>query len=97
LRGKYRSAIYVPGATDRTAAEAVLAALQASFDAPLVTRVLDLVAFKPSDPRFQNYYANGPKRPFCVSYIEPKLQMLRVRYGAFVTSSASSQTASSMP
>jgi peptide-methionine (S)-S-oxide reductase len=61
---------------------AMLTRLQTGFDAPLVTQVLPFRAFKASDPRFHNYYAADPARPFCTSYIDPKLTLLRAQYGA---------------
>lgn len=82
LRGKYRSAVYV--FDDGRAAVGILNRLQADFEAPLVTRVLPHVAFKPSDARFQNYYASDPARPFCRTYIDPKLKLLRKRFAASV-------------
>lgn len=80
LRGKYRSAVYVfdPGQAER--AREAIARLQPGFDAPLVTEVLPFVAFRPSEPRYQNYYAADPQRPFCRTYIEPKLAELRRRF-----------------
>jgi peptide-methionine (S)-S-oxide reductase len=82
MRGKYRSAIYVPDGLDPAPIEAALDALRPAFDAPLVTRVLPLVALKPSDARFQNYFATDPDRPFCRTYIAPKLTALKQRFGA---------------
>jgi len=81
MRGKYRSAVYVYYAAQREATETVLKALQEGFDAPLVTQVLDFVEFTPSEARFQNYYASGPERPFCKTYIDPKLDKLRKMFG----------------
>ncbi|MEM7730636.1 MAG: peptide-methionine (S)-S-oxide reductase [Pseudomonadota bacterium] len=75
MRGKYRSAVYVTD--DGAEARAVLDELQGGFGATLVTRVLPLRDFKPSDERFRNYYATDPERPFCLTYIDPKLAMLR--------------------
>lgn len=90
MRGKYRSALYVMDAVQADACAAALARLQPGFDAPLITRVLPFRAFQPSDARFQNYYATDPERPFCRTYIEPKLAMLRRRYGADAVSPSAS-------
>jgi len=80
LRGKYRSAIYV--FDDKQAKEVgiILQTLQAGFEEPLVTQVLTFAGFKPSDTRFHDYYASGPEKPFCRTYIDPKLSLLRKRY-----------------
>ncbi|MGB6318174.1 MAG: peptide-methionine (S)-S-oxide reductase [Litorimonas sp.] len=81
MRGKYRSAVYVTD--DGTEARAVLDSLQAGFDAPLVTQVLPLRDFRLSDARFRNYYATDPERPFCRTYIDPKLAMLRREFSDY--------------
>lgn len=82
MRGKYRSAVYTTDEAQAQRARAALLRLETGFDAPLVTRVLPLAAFRPSAERFQNYYAADPERPFCRSYIEPKLADLRRRFAA---------------
>ena len=78
MRGTYRSAVYV--GDDGAEARAALAALQAGFDAPLVTQVLPLRGFRLNDARFLAYYRTDPQRPFCRAYIDPKLAMLRREY-----------------
>ncbi len=80
LRGKYRSAIYVDGSKQEAEAALALNALQPAFDRPIITRILQRRAFRPSDSRFQNYYASDPERPFCKTYIDPKLALLRERF-----------------
>ncbi|WP_428643202.1 peptide-methionine (S)-S-oxide reductase [Roseibium sp.] len=82
MRGKYRSAVYVYDAGTGVKVGRTLRKLQHGFEAPLVTRVLTLAAFKASDERFRNYYAKDPERPFCKTYIDPKLALLRKEYGA---------------
>lgn len=81
MRGKYRSAVYVFEAETRETVGSILQDLQSGFEESLVTRVLSFAAFKPSDVRFQNYYATDPDRPFCKTYIDPKLAMLRKEFG----------------
>ncbi|WP_323844199.1 peptide-methionine (S)-S-oxide reductase [Microbulbifer magnicolonia] len=81
LREKYRSAIYTFSESQAAAATSALQSLQAEFDADLVTQVLPFSAFKDADARFHNYYASDPQRPYCQTYIEPKLRRLRARYG----------------
>ena len=82
MRGKYRSAVYVED--DRETMRAMLAELQRDFDRPLVTQVLPLRAFRLNAPQFLDYYRTNPDRPFCRSYIDPKLAMLRKDYGRWV-------------
>lgn len=80
LRGKYRSAIYAFNDEQAHQAREILTQLQPQFAAPLVTQVLPFTAFKASPPRYQNYYSKRPERPFCKTYIEPKLSRLRQRF-----------------
>ena len=81
FRSKYRSAVYVFDQQQRNDAEMALKRLQADFDKPLLTRVLDARTFRLSDEAFQNYYRTDPDRPFCRRYISPKLDKIRKRFG----------------
>ncbi len=83
FRSKYRSAVYVFDDQQAAKAEAAFARLQCDFDAPIVTRILPFEEFKPSPPRFQNYFKQNPDRPFCKNYIDPKLALLRRRFGRY--------------
>ena len=47
------------------------------------TLVLSFVGFRASDARYQNYYRTDPSRPFCQSYIDPKLAYIRQHYSKF--------------
>ena len=85
MRGKYRSAVYTFDAEQADDAQAVIGLLRTEFDEPLVTNVLDFVDFKPSDERFHDYYRTDPERPFCTAYIDPKLKLLRERFGGAVS------------
>lgn len=80
MRGKYRSAIYAFDQHQADDCNRVLAQLQPDFDQPLVTSVLRFERFKASDDRFHNYYYTDPSRPFCTTYIDPKLALLRQRF-----------------
>lgn len=88
MRGKYRSAVYVNDAATGAEVTRALQDLQTQFEDPLLTQVLSLVAFKPSDARFQNYYRNGPERPFCKTYIDPKLALLRKEFSSVLRAEA---------
>ena len=87
LRGKYRSAVYVEDEGEEVGE--MLARLQAGFGKPLVTQVLPLAGFKLNDARWRNYYVSDPERPFCRTHIDPKLRVLRERFGSRVTSPVS--------
>jgi len=80
LRGKYRSAVYVHNVVQQAEAHAVITALKSDFDAPIVTLVLAHRGFKSSADQFQNYYKTDPERPFCQTYIDPKLMQLRQKF-----------------
>ena len=82
MRHKYRSAIYTFDTAQATGARQALARLQAEFDTPLVTRVLAFADFQASDSSYRDYYARGPERPFCRTYIRPKLDRLARLQGA---------------
>lgn len=81
MRGKYRSAVYVFNEAQGLAVSGALAELQHGFDDAFVTRVLRFGAFKPSDEQFQNYAMKHKDGPFCMRYVDPKLEMLRKEYG----------------
>ncbi len=83
MRSKYRSAIYAFDQHQIDSSTDILNALQEEFDKPLITRVLQFVEFKASDERFRNYYATDPSRPFCTTYIDPKLALLRKRFSGY--------------
>lgn len=86
MRSKYRSAIYPFDEDQSQEAGALLRGLQRHFDEPLVTEVLPFRAFKASDDRFHDYYLTNPDRPFCKTYIDPKLAMIRRDFAAQVSS-----------
>lgn len=76
LREKYRSAIYSFSAEQETEAGEILSNLKKSFRRKLITRVYPFKAFRPSREEFRNYYLQDKERPFCRTYIEPKLHIL---------------------
>jgi len=84
MRGKYRSAVYTFSNDQKIQVETTIAELQGGFTEPLVTQTLPFVDFKHSDERFQNYRLKNPEGPFCKSYIDPKLSVLRQQYGKFL-------------
>jgi peptide-methionine (S)-S-oxide reductase len=83
LRKKYRSAIYTFDMTQHQEAEHILKQKQLDFDKPLITKIYRFGTFRRNDTRYLNYYRSDPERPFCQTRIEPKLQLLMERYGAF--------------
>ena len=85
LRDKYRSAVYYFDATERLVLERELRTVASSlFAQPVVTEVLPFLAFKASLPEHQDYYRSDPDRPFCVRYIQPKLDCLHRELPALI-------------
>jgi peptide-methionine (S)-S-oxide reductase len=80
MRKKYRSAVYVFTTAQYTQANGILGSLQQDFEDKLITEVYGFKEFKISPEPFQNYYLKNPNKPFCKTYIDPKLQMLLRRF-----------------
>ena len=57
------------------------ACAQADFDEPLVTLTLRFEAFERSPDQFVDYYNTDPTKPFCTTYIDPKLTKIRRDFG----------------
>ena len=83
LQSKYRSAIYIFEESQRHEAEQAIARLGEETGEAVHTLVLSFVGFRASDARYQNYYRTDPSRPFCQSYIDPKLAYIRQHYSKF--------------
>ena len=84
MRKKYRSAIYALDRESAVESSKTLKLLQAQFAAPLITKVLQFEHFKSSEDRFLEYYKRNPKKPFCKTYIDPKLALLRKEFSQVV-------------
>lgn len=80
MRKKYRSAVYVFSESQGAEAKGILESLQAEFDKLLITQVLPFKQFKPSQEAFKEYYYKNPKKPFCETFIIPKLNLLLKRF-----------------
>ena len=62
---------------------AVLEELQSDIADKIVTMVLPFDGFKPSLEQFQDYYQTNTERPFCKTYIDPKLAKIRRQFGTY--------------
>ncbi|MCV6547019.1 MAG: peptide-methionine (S)-S-oxide reductase [Cohaesibacter sp.] len=80
MRDKYRSAVYVLDRDQKKDCEKIVADLSKKTQIHFITQILMHRGFKPSDERFHNYYQSKPEKPFCKTYIEPKLAKLRKQY-----------------
>ncbi len=85
MRNKYRSAIYYFSEAQHTKAQTIVSQLQSEFDAPIITKTLPFKDFKPSEVQFKNYYKNNPNKPFCKTYIHPKLKLLQAKFSKHLT------------
>ena len=84
LRDKYRSAIYYFFDSQATEATQALQEIQNDFEKPIITKVLPFFAFRESSEQYKNYYEQGPEKPFCKLYIDPKLNRIRKEYSHLV-------------
>lgn len=76
MRNKYRSAVYTYSKRQESEVEAILNRFQLEFEGKIITQVLPLHAFQLNDEHYLNYYYNNPEKPFCKTYINPKLKVL---------------------
>lgn len=86
-RNLYRSAVYFFEPGDEEKIRQALADLQKEFDQELVTQVLPFREFKASHDEIVDYYFKNPGKPFCQTYIDPKLEMLIDRFPELVDQS----------
>lgn len=80
MRNKYRSAIYVFSNDQEEASKEAIHEVQQDFEQPVITAVLPFGNFKVNDEQFLEYYYQAPQRPFCQTYIQPKLKMLLKKF-----------------
>ncbi len=80
MRIKYRSAVYYFNNQQSNDALKILNNLQKDFDHPVITQVLPFIDFKINDIDSLNYYYSNPEKPFCQTYIEPKLKKLMDKF-----------------
>ncbi len=81
MRSKYRSAVYVFDEVQEGKVRQALTAIEQELGRTVITQVLTFGAFKLNSAEFLDYYARDPDRPFCKTYIEPKLKALVSRFG----------------
>jgi len=85
MRAKYRSAVYVLSREQDDEVRALVERLQIKFDNKLITQVLRFAEFKPSRAQIKNYFYKNPQKPFCETFINPKLQFLLKEYSGYVS------------
>lgn len=84
MREKYRSAIYVYDAQQFSQAENSLLSLSEEFNNELITMVLNFSNFRSNKEAYQSYFYTSPTRPFCQTYIHPKLKVLLAKFSEHV-------------
>lgn len=80
MRSKYRSAVYTFTEQQLSSASDAIEKLQADFDQSIITEVAPFGEFKLNDEKYLDYYSKNPDKPFCKTFIDPKLKMLLKRF-----------------
>lgn len=84
MRGKYRSDVYAYDQEQFSQVEEILNDLESEFDQPIITQVYRFGGFKTNKPELLDYLYSSPDRPFCKTYIHPKLKTLIAKFGDHV-------------
>jgi peptide-methionine (S)-S-oxide reductase len=84
MRGKYRSAIYTYDDIQFKQVFDLLNLLGADFDEAIITQVYPFRCFKQNKIELTDYFYSGPDRPFCKTYIQPKLKLLLAQFNRHV-------------
>ena len=84
MRQKYRSAIYTFDPEQQKNAQLGIVRAQKDFSDPIITKVLPFKNFRLNKTEYLNYYFNNPEKPFCKTYIDPKLKLLMSKYSSKV-------------
>ncbi|MFD1160917.1 peptide-methionine (S)-S-oxide reductase [Hwangdonia seohaensis] len=83
MRYKYRSAVYTFVKSQEIESNDIIESFQKDFDGKLITEVLPFSKFKASREAIQNYYHKNPNKPFCETFINPKLTLLLKQFSAY--------------
>ncbi len=84
MRDKYRSAVYVFSEEQKNESEDIIEGFQEDFEYQLITKVFPFQYFKASRNAIQNYYQKNPNKPFCKTFIDPKLRLLLQKFSCQV-------------
>lgn len=82
MRNKYRSAIYTFTEEQFADSSLILNELKIKLDQNIITKIYPFFEFKESRKEIQNYYTKGPEKPFCVRFINPKLELLLTNFSS---------------
>jgi len=84
MRKKYRSAIYTFSKEQNILVSKIMKEFQITFNNQLITRVLSFKKFKPSSEQFHDYFYSNPEKPFCKTYINPKLKCILEKFSTHI-------------
>ncbi len=80
MRSKYRSAVYTFSEKQKKESEYNIENFQKDFEYKIITKVFPFQFFKASREAIQNYYQKNPNKPFCKTFINPKLKYLLQKF-----------------
>jgi len=86
LRNKYRSAIYYFDTADKLLINNLLIEISQINKTKYITQNLPFVSFKKNKESQLHYYQKNKGAPFCTTYINPKLKLLREKYSKHIIS-----------
>jgi peptide-methionine (S)-S-oxide reductase len=79
---QYRSAVFYHSAEQKSAAEQVIAKLNAAriYDDPIVTEVVAASRFYVAEDYHQEYFQRNPAQPYCAYVVRPKVAKFRKHF-----------------
>ncbi|KAA6432670.1 peptide methionine sulfoxide reductase [Dyadobacter flavalbus] len=95
MRSKYRSAVYTFADKQAISAKRAIEQLRNDFENPVITKVIRFHSFRLNSEKYLDYYYNDPDKPFCRTFIDPKLKILLNRFSDHVNDHKLQGTASS--
>jgi peptide-methionine (S)-S-oxide reductase len=81
FRYKYRSAVYYFDKADKHVVESIIRQLALKNNIDYITQTLPFADFKLNTESQLDYYKNNKQGPFCKTYIDPKLTVIRKKIG----------------
>ncbi|MHB1678308.1 MAG: peptide-methionine (S)-S-oxide reductase MsrA [Sulfuriferula sp.] len=77
---QYRSAVFYHNAEQEAVAKQVIAHLQTTMTANIVTEVVAAMHFFPAEAEHQHYFARHPDQAYCVYVVAPKISKFGQRF-----------------
>lgn len=84
MHHKYRSAVYYFEEQDREEAIFIINSFRIVDHVDYITQVLPYVDFRLNTQQYLNYYKKDKNKPFCQTYISPKLRLIRSQFAKSV-------------